>query len=83
MLGICVEQPSNHALILRVVFLCLGLEKVNATLAQCDSDLDPIVLKYKVFRSRKDVSYDPGVSEWFVRVLDFRAHRFVYPSANN
>lgn len=83
MLGIGVEQPPNHPLILRVVLLRLGFEEFDTTLAQGDGDLDPFVLKYKFLRPGKKVSYDLGVSEGFVRVFYFRAHKFVCPSANS
>ena len=79
MLGVCVEQSANHALILGVVLLCLDLEEVDATLAQCDGDFDPFVLKYKILMSGKKISDDLGASERLVRVLDFRAHKFVCP----
>ena len=83
MLSIGVEQPPNHSLILGVVLLRLDLEKIDATLAQRNGDLDPFVLKYKILRTRKKVSDDLGVSEVFVRVLDFRAHKFVCLFANS
>ena len=83
MLGIGVEQPPNHSLILGVVFLRLDLEKIDATLAQRNSDLDPFVLKNKILRTGKKVSDDPGVSDRFVRIFYFRAHKFVCPFANS
>jgi hypothetical protein len=82
MLGVCVEKSSDHALVLRVVFLGLGFEKCDATPAQGDRDLDPVFTKYQVFGSGKKVRYDLKVSEGFVRVLDFRFHRFVCPFAS-
>ena len=83
MFGIRVKQSSNHSLVLRVVFLRLNLEEVDATLAQGNGDLDPFVLKYKILRPGKKISDDLGVSEGFVRVLDFRAHKFVCPFASS
>lgn len=83
MLGIGVEKPPDHPLILGVVLLCLDLEEVDATLAQRDGDLDPFVLKYKILRSGKKISDDLGASERLVRVLDFRAHKFVCPFASS
>ena len=62
MLGICVEQPSNHPLVLRVVPLRLGLEKFDTSLAQGDGDFDPFVLKHKILRPRQEVSDDLEVS---------------------
>ena len=83
MLGIGVEKPPNHPLILGVVLPCLDLEEVDATPAQGNSDLDPFVLKYQILGPGKKVSDHPGVSEGFVRVLDFRAHKFVCPFASS
>ena len=83
MLGIGVEKPPNHPLILGVVLLCLDLEEVDTTLTQGNSDLDPFVLKYKILRPGKKISDDSGASEGFVRVLDFRAHKFVCPFASS
>ena len=83
MIGIRVEQPPNHPLILRIVSLRLGLKEFNTALAQCDGDLDPFVLKHKIPGVGQEVSDDLRVSEGFVCVLDFRAHRFVCLSANS
>ena len=83
MLGIGVEQPPDHPLILRVVSLRLGFEEFDTALAQSDSNFDPLVLKCKILRPRQEVSDDLRVSEGFVGVLDFRAHRFVCLSANS
>ena len=62
-LGIGIEQPPNHALVLRVVFLCLALEELDAALAQRDRDLDSFVSKNQVFRMRKKIRNDLEVSE--------------------
>ena len=83
MLGIRIEQPPNHPLILRVASLCLCLEEFGATLAQSDTDLHPFVLKYKILRPWKEVSHDLRVSEGFVGVFYFRVHKFVCLSANS
>ena len=83
MIGIRVEQSPDHPLILRVVSLRLGLKELNTALAQGDGDLDPFVLKHKILRPGQEVSDDLRVSEGFVGVLDFRAHRFACLSANS
>ena len=83
MFGVRVEQSSDHPLILRVVPLRLGLEELDTTLAQGDSDFDPFVLKHKILRPGQEVSDDLRVSEAFVCVLDFRAHRFACLSASS
>ena len=83
MLGIGVEQPPDHALVLSVMFPGLPLEELDASLAQGDGHFDPFVPKDEFLGARKEVRNDPEVSEGFVRVLDFRAHRFAYLSASN
>ena len=44
------EQPSDHALVLRVVLLGLALEELDAALAQRDRDLDAFVPENQIFR---------------------------------
>lgn len=83
MLGIGVEQPPDHALVLGVMFLRLFLKKLDTSLAQGDGYLDPFIPKDKVLGAWEKVRNDPEASEWFVRVLDFRAHRFASPFASN
>lgn len=62
MLGIGVEQPPDHPLILRVVLLRLGFEEFDATPGQGDGDLDPFILKYKILRPGEKISDDLGVA---------------------
>ena len=83
MLGIGVEQPPNHPLILSLVFLRLGLEEFDTTLAQGDGNFDPFVLKYKILRPGQEISDDLWVSQGFVCIFYFRAHRFVCLSAKS
>lgn len=83
MLGVSVKQSPDHPLILRIVLLSFGLEELDTSFAQSKSDLDPLVLKYQVLGPGKEVSHDSGVSEWFARVLYFRAHISAFLFANN
>ena len=83
MLGVSVKQSPDHPLILSIVLLRLGLKEFDTTFAQSKRDLDPLVLKYQVLGARKEVSYDLGVSEWFARVLYFRAHISAFLFANS
>lgn len=83
MLGVSVKKSPNHPLILRIVLLSFRLEEFDTTFAQSKSDLDPFVLKYQVLGPRKEISYDLGVSEGFVRVLYFRAHIAAFLFANS
>jgi len=62
-LSICIEQPPDHPLILRVVSTRLVLEKLDAALAQCDRDLDPLFPKDQVLGARKEVDPHHGRAE--------------------
>jgi len=83
MVRIRVEQPSDHPLVLCIVPLRLGLEELNAALAQGDGDFHAFVLEHQVLRTGKKVRNDLWASEGFVCVLYFRAHRFVCLYANS
>jgi len=52
MLRVGVEQPSDHALVLRIVFTRLVLEELDAALAQRNGHLYAFVPKYEIFRAR-------------------------------
>lgn len=82
-LGIRVEQPTDHALVLSVMFPSLALKELNASLTQRDGDFDSFIPKDEFLRARKEVRNDLEFSEWLVRVLDFFAHTFAYLSANS
>ena len=75
MLRVGVKQASYHPLILRVVFLCFGLEEFDAAFTQRDGDFDPFVLKHQILRPGQEVSDNLRVSHRFVCVFDSRAHR--------
>src|SRR6266496_537292 len=82
MLRVSVQEPPDHALILRVVPSRFGLEEIHAAFAQRDGDLDPLVPEDEILRAREKVRNDPWVSERFVRVPDFLAHIFACLSAS-
>ncbi len=81
MLCIGVEQPPDHALVLGVMFPGLALEKVDASFAQRDGNLDAFIAKDEILRPRKEVRNDLEVSERFVGVL--LAHIFACLSASS
>ena len=58
MFRIGIEQPPDHALVLRVVLLGLALEKFDAALAQRDRDLDSFVPENQIFRTWKEIRND-------------------------
>jgi hypothetical protein len=53
MLGIGIEQPPNHALVLRVMFAGFSLEELDASLAQRDGYFDPFVPKDEFLGARQ------------------------------
>jgi hypothetical protein len=83
MLGVGVKETPDHALILCVVPSRLGLKEFHAALAQRDGHLDALIPKDQILGARKKVRNDPWVSERFVGVSDFLAHRFACLSANS
>lgn len=82
-LCIGIEQPADHALVLCMMFLRLALEELDASLAQRNGDLDAFVPKYQFFGPGKEIRNDPEVSEGFVGVFDFLAHRCACLSASS
>lgn len=83
MLRIDIEQPPDHALVLGTMFPCLILEEFDTSLTQCNGDLDAFVPKDQLLGPRKEIRNDSEVSERFVGVLDFLAHKFVCLSASS
>ena len=83
MLGVGVKQSPNHPLVLRIILLRFGLEKFDTTFAQSKSNFDPFVLKYQIFRPRKEIGYYLGVPEGLIRVFYFRAHISAFLFANS
>ena len=83
MFRVCVKEPSNHPLVLRIVFPCFAFEEFNTPLAQGDGDFHSLISKDKILRTWKEVRDDLWVSERFVRVSNFLAHKFVFLSSNN
>lgn len=79
---ICVEQLSDHPLVLRLVLGCVRLEKLDASLAQGDGYLDTFIAKRKLAGWGEKIGYNPILSHRFIRVLCFRAHKstFLYAS---
>jgi hypothetical protein len=58
-LGMGVEQPSNHAPVLRMVLTRFDLDEIDAALAQRDGDLGALIAKDKRLGRRKEVRNDP------------------------
>ena len=75
-LRVGIKQAPDHALVLRIVLLRFALEEFDAALTQRNRDLDPFVPKNEVLGSRQKIRDDLEVSEGFIRVPNFLAHRF-------
>lgn len=80
-LGVGIEKTPDHALILGVVLLCLGLEELDAAFAQGKRNFDSIIPKDQILRTRKKVGNNLKLSERLVCVFDFHAHRPAFPFA--
>jgi hypothetical protein len=52
---VSIEQPTNHALVLSVVFRSLGLEELDTLLTQGDGDFDAFLPKREFIRGRQKV----------------------------
>jgi len=82
-LGVSIEKTPDHALILRVVLLCLRFEELDATFAQSKRYFDSIIPKDQILRAREEVGNYFKLSEGLVCVFDFRVHRFAFLFASN
>jgi hypothetical protein len=83
MLCVGIKEPPDHALVLSVMFPGLALEELDASLAQRDGHFDPFIPKDEFLRARKEVRNDLEVSERFVGVPDFPAHKLACLSASS
>src|SRR6185503_11442746 len=83
MLRVSIEEAADHPLILRVVLARFVLEELHAALAQGNRDLDAFLPKHQILGSRQEIGNDLQVSQGFIGVLDFLAHRFAFLSASN
>ena len=59
-----------------------ALEKIYASFAQREGDLDTLLLEDEILGCRQKIWDDLGLAQWLIGVLDFRAHRFACPSAS-
>ena len=75
-LRVGVQQSTNHALVLGTVPLGLAFEELHAAFGKGNGDLYPLVLQYQVFGLGKKVRNNLHSSHGFIRVFDFRAHKF-------
>jgi hypothetical protein len=82
-LGVGVEQPPNHSLVLRVMLARFGFEEIDAALAQGDRHLDALVAEDEILWRWKEVRNDPQLSQWFVGIPDFLAHKLACLCASN
>lgn len=82
-LCIGIKQPADHSLVLRMMFPRLTLKELDASLTQRNGDLDTFVPKDQILWPREEVRNDLEVSEGFVGVFHFPAHRYACLSASS
>ena len=78
-----IEQPADHALVLRAVLRGFPFEKFNAVLRERDRDFYAFLAKCKRLRGGQEIGDDLQVAQRFIGVSDFLGHRFVCPFASN
>ncbi len=83
MLCVGVKEATDHPLVLSVVFRRFLFKEVHTAFAQRQSDLHSLVPKHQIFGGGKEVWYHLGLTQGFICVSDFRAHRVAYPFANS
>jgi hypothetical protein len=71
-INISVDEPANHALVLRVMLRGLGLEKLDALSAQRQRHLYAFLTKCQLGWRGKEVGDDPNLAKGFVGVPDLR-----------
>ncbi|MEO8565382.1 MAG: hypothetical protein ABI541_03285, partial [Betaproteobacteria bacterium] len=59
MLGIRVEQPADHALILGMMLRRFLLEELNAAFAQGERHLDAFFAKHEILGRRQEIRNHP------------------------
>jgi hypothetical protein len=77
MLRVCIQEPTNHALILGVVLLCFALEKVNAAFGERERNFHVILAKDNVFWWWEDILDNPRRTDWLIRVFYFRVRNLL------
>ena len=75
MLCVCIQKATNHALILRIVFLSFALEEVDASFAQGERYFYPILSEDEIFWWWEEIWDHHGLPHRFICVLCFRAHK--------
>jgi hypothetical protein len=78
-----VQQLPDHSLIRRFVLSSLPLEELHTASTQSNRDLDPLLLENQLFGRRQKVRNDPELTQRFIGVSDFPAHKFVSLCASN
>lgn len=82
MLSVGVEQSPDHALVLRVMLARFSLKVLNASFAQRNGHFNSFIPKYKFFGAREEIGNDLKVSEGFICIFYFPAHRVACLSAS-
>ena len=81
-LGVRIEEPADHALVLRAIPFGFAFEELNATLGQGERNFYTLFVQNQVLWFWQKVRDDFHFSQGLVRVFYFRAHKFASLCAN-
>ena len=77
-LSVGIEEPTDHALVLRAMLFGFAFEELDATLGQGERDLYALFVQNQFLWFGQKVRNDFQSSQRLVRVFDFRAHKFSF-----
>lgn len=83
MARIGVQEPADHALVLRAVFRGLPFEEFDAALRERDCHLHAFFAESELFRGRQKVRNDFQFAQRLIGVSDFLGHKFACLVASN
>ena len=76
MTGIGIQQPADHALVLRAVLRGFLFEKFDVALRERNRHLYAFLAKGERLRGRQKVRNDLQVAQGFIRVHNLSSHKF-------
>jgi len=83
MTRIGVQEPADHALVLRAVLRGLALEKFDAALRERNCHLHAFLAEGELLRGGQKVGDDFQFTQRLIGVSDFVGHKFACPFANS
>jgi hypothetical protein len=80
--NVCIQKPSDHSLVLSLVFGRFELEKLHTLLAQGKRHLDALLTKRQLGRRRQEIGNHLDIAKWLICVSDFPFHKLPFLCAN-